>query len=254
MLSETTYSKFDEPFARIHSESWGPGYNETGLLALEKLQLHVPDGAKILDFCCGPGLVLQWLTDKGYQVTGVDRSERMLQYSRERVPDCKLILDDVRSFEPPTNFNAVFSTGLGFTHILSLEDVTSTFRNAYKALQADGIFVFDLRLHEGYDSSKWNGSIEGDLQDDYAWVKRKQYYPQSQEGQIYITIFSLAEEGHWKRTDTTWPVKGYTKDEVSSALEEVGFVEISVYDFHLDLAVSNPGWKNIVYFVCRKST
>jgi SAM-dependent methyltransferase len=253
MLQETTYSQFDEPFARIHNESWGPDYNQTGLPTLEKLQLHIPDGANVLDFCCGPGLVLQWLTNKGYQVTGVDRSERMLQYAREKAPDCKLILGDVRFFESPPNFHAVFSTGLGFTHTLTLEDLTSIFRNAYKALQNNGIFVFDLRLHDGYNGG-WNGSMEGDLQDDYAWVKKKQYYPETQEGRVYITIFNLVEGDYWKRIDTVWPVRGYTKDEVNSALEKVGFAEVSVYDFQLDLAASSSGWEDTVYFVCRKST
>lgn len=256
MLSEeTTYSKFDEPFARIHNESWGPDYNKIGLPTLEKLQLTcIPDGANVLDLCCGPGLLLQWLANKGYQVTGVDRSERMLQYAREKATDCKLILGDVRFFELPPNFHAVFSTGLGFTHILTLEDLISTFRKAYKALQNNGVFIFDLRLHDGYNSPNWTGSMSGDLKDDYAWVKKKIYCPETQEGQVYITVFHLIEGDYWKRIDTIWPVRGYTKDEVNSALEKVGFTEVGVYDFKLDLAASSSDfdWTDTVYFVCRK--
>ena len=247
MVSETTYLEFSEPFAGLHSKSWGPSYNKTGLAALEKLPLtHIPEGANVLDLCCGPGLLLRWLIGRGYQVTGVDRSEKMLQYTREKAPDCKLILSDARFCELPSNFHAVFSTGLGFTHILTLADLTNTFRNAYKALQSNGLFVFDLRLHDGYNGI-WNGSMEMGITNGYAWVKKKQYEPGSRKGQVDISALSFL-----KRIHTIWPVRGYTKDEVNSALEKVGFAKVDVYDFKFDLGAYGAVWRNTVYFVCYK--
>ena len=247
MVSETTYLEFNEPFAGLHNSSWGPGYNKTGLATLGKLpSMYIPEGANVLDLCCGPGLLLQWLISKGYQVTGVDRSERMLQYAREKAPDCELMSGDVRFCELPSNFHAVFSTGLGFTHILTLADLTSTFRNAYKALQNNGLFVFDLRLHDGY-KGRWNGSMERGITNGYAWVKKKRYDPESREGQVDISVFSFLKYVH-----TVWPIRGYTKDEVNAALKEAGFIGISIYDFKLDLGASVFGCENVVYFVCRK--
>lgn len=250
MVAETTYLKFDEPFAGLHNKSWGPKYNKFGLPILKKLPLtHIPERASVLDLCCGPGLFLQWLTNKGHEVTGVDRSEKMLQYARAKAPDCKLILGDVRFCELPTNFYAAFSTGLGFTHMSTLDDLLSTFRNTYEVLQDNGLFVFDLRLHDGYNSV-WNGSIERGINNGYAWAKKKRYNPESREGQVDITVL-----GFWKRIHTIWPVRGYTADEVNSALGEAGFTEISMYNFRseiMDLVAPDPSWKRIVHFVCYK--
>lgn len=252
MLQETTYSQFDEPLAGIYNKFWGPGYNKIVLPTLEKLQLHIPDGANVLDLCCGSGQLSQWLLSKGYQVTGVDRSERMLQYAREKAPDCKLILGDVRFLELLPSLHAVFSTGLGFNHILNFDELTSTFHNAYKALNTNGIFVFDLRLKDGYDRPSWNGTMDGDLKEEYAWARKKVYDSESQECRVYMTIFYLIERDLWKRLETTWLMRGYSKSEVISALEKVGFTEISIYDFEVDLEVA--GMPHTVYFVCRKSS
>eukprot|EP00918_Siedleckia_nematoides_P034639 GHVU01075372.1.p1 GENE.GHVU01075372.1~~GHVU01075372.1.p1 ORF type:complete len:312 (+),score=15.14 GHVU01075372.1:216-1151(+) len=249
--SETSYEKFDEPFARIYKESWGPDYNKLALPALEKLLLpYIPEGANILELCCGTGYLSQWLLNQGYQMTGIDRSERMLQYARENAPNCKLILGDACFFELPPSFHAVFSIGLGFNHILNLEELIGTFQNVYNALQSNGIFFFDLRLEDGYNRSTWNGVVTGDVKDEYAWAKKGIYHPDIREGRIYITTFQLIERDCWKRLDTTWSVRGYSKTEIQSALEKVGFTEVSVYDLELDLAVA--GAADTVCFVCRK--
>jgi ubiquinone/menaquinone biosynthesis C-methylase UbiE len=255
MSSSTSYSNFDEPFTRMFIEYEGLGYNEIALPALEKLlsnipeRLYIPKGANILDLCCGTGWLSQWLLNEGYQVTGIDRSERMLQYAREKVPNCKLILGDARFFDLPPTFHAVFSMGLGFNHIRDIEELTSTFHNVYRALQSNSIFVFDLRLEEQFNSSNWNETTSGDVKDDYAWAKKRFYHPESKEGRMYITVFQLIEKA-WKRLDTTWIVRGYSKAEVQDALEKVGFTEVSVYSLGLDLAV--PGQAGTVFFVCRK--
>lgn len=43
----------------------------------------------------------------------------------------------------------------------------------------------------------------------------------------------------WRRSDIIWPVKCYSTKEVRSALEEVGFADVSIYDAERDLA--KPG-------------
>ncbi|MBW4592786.1 MAG: class I SAM-dependent methyltransferase [Brasilonema angustatum HA4187-MV1] len=249
--SATSYEKFDEPFARIYNESLGPGYNELALPTLEKLLLpYVPEGANILDLCCGTGQLSQWLLNKGYQVTGIDRSQTMLEYARKNAPNCKLILGDVRFFELPPTFHAVYSMGLGLNHILNLSELTGTFHNVYNALHSNGIFVFDLRLEDAHNRPSWNGRILGNIKDEYAWAMKNIYHPESREGQIYLTIFHLIEKDCWKRLDTTWPVIAYSKAEVQSALEKVGFKEVNVYDVKLDLALDTEA--DMVCFVCRK--
>ncbi|MBP5972978.1 methyltransferase domain-containing protein [Brasilonema sp. CT11] len=250
MSSATSYNKFDEPFARIYNENLGPSYNKIALPTLEKLLLpYIPEKANILDLCCGTGQLSQWLLNKGYEVTGIDRSQRMLQYARENAPNCKLILGDVRFFELPPTFHAVSSMGLGFNHIQNLEELTNTFHNVYDALHPNGIFVFDLRLEDAY-SYTLNGRLLGDVKDDYAWAMKNIYHPESKECRVFVTTFQLRERDCWKRLDTSFSVFGYSKTEVLLSLEKVGFTEMSVSDVKLDLGLIPEA--DMVCVFCRK--
>lgn len=251
MSSADSYSTFDEPFARIYNESWGPNYNKLTLPTLEKFLLpHIPPRANILDLCCGTGTLSQWLSNKDYQVTGIDSSQKMLQYTRKNAPDCQLILGDVRSFKLPPSFQAAFSTGLGFTHILHLEELIRIFQNVYKALETNGIFLFDLRLENGYKSPSWNGLLTGDIQENYAWAKKRIYHEDINEFRVYITVFELMEKNIWNRLDAVWPVKAYSQNQIQSALEKVGFTEVNIYNLEQDLSLVEE--TGVVCFVCRK--
>lgn len=248
MSSATFYSNYD-PFAQIYNESWGPDHIKTALPYLEHLLLpHLPEGAHILDLCCGTGQLAQYLRKKGYQVTGVDSSEAMLTYARQQASDSQFILSDVRFLKLPSTFHAVVSTSYGLNHVLDIDELIGVFKNVYAALLENGLFVFDLSLEQRYQSS-WNGSMLGDVKDDYAWAMVRNYDAQEKVGQINMTIFSKAEI-NWQRLDTTWRVKGYSIAEVQSALNDAGFEKISVYNTESELAP--PDEAGIVYFVGRK--
>ncbi|HAA31908.1 MAG TPA: class I SAM-dependent methyltransferase [Cyanobacteria bacterium UBA8553] len=249
MLIETRYSKYDA-FARIYHEEWGQEQSEWALQPLEKLLIpHLPKDAHIFDLCCGTGQLSQQLLLKGYRVTGLDGSEAMLHYARQNAPEAHFILGDARFFEFPPTYQAVISMSASLNHVTSIEELTGVFHNVHTALLADGLFVFDLNLEERYQSLLWNGSMGGNVTDKYAWAVRQSYEPEEKIGTIATTTFQLIEE-NWQRSDMTWMVKGYSRVEVESALENVGFVDIRISDAERDFAIE--GKAGNAYFVCRK--
>lgn len=250
--SENRYSAYDA-FADIHSKSWGAELRKS-IPDIEKfIRQHLPEGVpenpKILDLCCGTGELAQNLQHTGYQVTGLDGSEEMLRYARKNAPDSDFILDDARFFKLPSTFHGVVSTNFGLNHIMNLEDLTCVFRNVYAALLTNGVFMFDFRLDEYYRSTWLDYSVHGDIKDDYVWTLLRSYNSEERIGQINIAIFKQVEQ-NWKRSDTTWLVKGYLRNEVESALQDTGFKNISIYDEKRDFA--NPKGAGIAYIVCQK--
>jgi SAM-dependent methyltransferase len=248
MLTVEQHLNYDL-FAEIYNKTQGPEECERQLPIIEKLlKQHHSQPLKILDLCCGTGQMVQKLLKKGYQVTGIDLSEGMLQYARQNAPTGKFIRDDARLFKIPSTFDAVISPTGSLNHMMSFQDLKLVFQNVHNALQQNGIFILGLCQEETYSS--YNGEVTmGDLQDDYAWVSRDNYDSNKKIAEFKITAFQLIEE-NWKRTDISHLVKPYSQTEVLATLEDVGFKEVIVYDEEGNLA--DLEYKNYALFVARK--
>jgi len=145
----TAYSDYDR-FAWVYNKHWGNSFTELALRVLEKLVFpYLSAKARILDLCCGTGQLAQALIARGYRVTGLDGSSEMLRFARENAPAGEFIVDDARSFKLPDSYHAVVSTFDSLNHIMTLEELTSVFRNVYAALQEGGFSFFDLNMEEG---------------------------------------------------------------------------------------------------------
>jgi SAM-dependent methyltransferase len=248
MTLTTTYSAYNS-FARIINEDWGLDVSETLFPDIEKLLLkHLSQPASILDLCCGAGHLAKKLQNEKYQVTGIDGSSELLDYARNNAPNSKFILEDARYFKLPASFDGVISTDYGLNHLIKLEELTKAFQNVHAALKPNGLFMFDLSLDQRYRGN-WNNSLIGDVQEEYAWALKRSYNLAEKTGEIYITIFELTDN-NWKRSDITWSVKGYYLEEITIALQNVGFVDINYYNKE-DISADTKE-ANMVYFVCRK--
>ncbi|NJM67002.1 MAG: class I SAM-dependent methyltransferase [Acaryochloris sp. RU_4_1] len=237
MSLNTLVPQYD-PFARMYNEYWGPRYCEDNIVILEKILLqHIPEKSHILDLCCGTGQLVQELILNGFEVTGIDASEGMLNYARQNAPSGQFILSDARSFDMPACFDAVVSTSASLNHIMNLEELTSVFLNIYQALKAKGIFVLEINLEEALKSL--NFDKEGDVLDDYAWASISIYDAASKMGQIKMTLFA-EQQGTWHRFDESWPLKGYSKSDIESVLKKAGFVNIQALGIESSSEVSNP--------------
>ncbi|NJR70053.1 MAG: class I SAM-dependent methyltransferase [Synechococcales cyanobacterium CRU_2_2] len=168
----------------------GPAYGQEQLRWLERSLLpQLPSAAQLLDLCCGTGQLIQPLLERGYQVTGLDGSEAMLNYARENAPRANFWLDDARTFSSPIQFDAVFSTSASLNHIMSLEALTEVFQNVYRSLQPSGFFLFDLN-HPGQMQKWWRGQIvEGEIDSRYAWILRPSYEPTHHQGAFEVSLF-----------------------------------------------------------------
>jgi len=284
MTSENRYTDYD-PWAWLYNQSEAHKSCQQFLPKLEKLLLsHLPERAQILDLCCGTGQITQQLLIRGYQVTGLDGSEKMLNYARKNAPNAQFILGDARSFEFPSTFDAVICTDSALNHIMSLEELKSVFRNVYTALKADGLFLFDLGLEKRYRNIPVN---EGKFENEYAWTIGETYNPEEKTGTFTITIFQpvsddsgIKQNGSilkqlkrlvynkflrfiqpstllqliakdWQPSDITFSVKPYTKAEIKASLEDAGFTSMNVYNFNGKLA--SPRQNKYACFVTCKT-
>ncbi len=221
--------RFDayDSFAWLYANYWGDAFHREVREPLERALLSkLPQGAKVLDLCCGDGRLTALLVERGFAVTGLDGSEHMLAYARQRCPRTPFLLADARGFELPPRFDAVVSTFDSLNHVMTTQGLSQVFHNVYRCLRPGGRFVFDLNREEAYrDSWIKTGSI---VLKDVVSVSRGIYLPEKRLAVCDITLMRR-RNGKWERSDFQMREKFHRTDTVVAKLKAAGF-DAEVYD------------------------
>ncbi len=211
--------------ARFYDFQWG-FYVERVLPMLDQLVLDdLEQGARVLDLCCGTGALAHRLTKRGFEVTGLDSSDEMLQIARRRESSARFLVADARSFAAESPFDCVISTFDSLNHVLSLEELGQVFGNVFDSLLPSGRFVFDLNLRYGF-LTRWHGD-GAVVEDEFAMFSRSSFDETEGLGRVAVTLFELTPDG-WDRSDTTFVERCYPESEVLSVLQEAGFEDAGV--------------------------
>lgn len=282
---ENRYTDYD-PWAWLYNKSEADLACKRLLPKIEKLLLrHLSSGATIFDLCCGTGQLSQELIAKGYKIVGLDGSEKMLHYARQKLPDIEFVLGDARQFELPYKFDAVICTDTALNHIMSLAELKSVFKNVHTVLKENGLFFFDLGLEKRYSNIFVN---DGEIQENYAWTVGETYNREEKVGTFTITMFEPSNETSnkkinpisllikrlkriiynqilrptkpstllqliekdWQASEMNFSVKPYSTTEIESVLQEVGFTSVSIYNRNGELADKDED--KFAYFVVHK--
>lgn len=248
------YTNYDH-FASAYNMTFGSAdspYPPQALAALQQIALmDVPAAGQILDVACGLGRLAHLLTEQGYRVTGIDGSPQMIEYARENAPQAEFIVADVRTFSLPTIYHAVVETGNGLNHIVTMDELTTTFRHVFNVLLPEGVFVFDFvseARYEAYRPVDW-----GVATDACAYIMKRRYDPDQRLETVDIPVFYPDEDGSgWQRYDVQYINRCYTDQEIQDALRAVGFTTINTYAANdLGITIASQG---TVFYTCRKPT
>ncbi|MCX7386136.1 MAG: class I SAM-dependent methyltransferase [Planctomycetales bacterium] len=117
------------------------------------LNRYAPHSRSILELGCGTGKHASLLAEAGFDVTGVEISETMLQQSLERAADVNgraikgrfsAVQGDARSVRVGKTCNAVASLFHVVSYQTTNHDVQQMFDTASLHLNSGGVFVFDV--------------------------------------------------------------------------------------------------------------
>lgn len=130
---------------------WFDAHRYKGLMEKPYLDLmikSIPKGASILDLGCGAGEpIAQFFIEKGYQVTGVDGSAKMIEVCKKRFPSERWIIGDMRTFHLDKCFDVVLAWHSLFH--LPHDDQRAMFAIFAAHLKADGILAFTSGTEHG---------------------------------------------------------------------------------------------------------
>ena len=106
----------------------------------------------VLDLGCGTGGHVLPLSERGYEMTGVDMSQTMLDQAQRKAEEAGsgavFLHGDVRDVEVGRTFDAVISMFAVMGYQATEDDLAAAFATARRHLEPGGLFLFDI----------WNGA------------------------------------------------------------------------------------------------
>jgi len=124
------------------SKAYADEFNEPSEYLDEFLKL-LPKNASILDVGCGVGVDSKYAMLKGYDVVGVDLSEKMLETAKSNCPEIDFHLEDIRHLKfNDKKFNGIIAS-CSLIHIPKV-DVPKTLENFSRMLSDNGVLYIGL--------------------------------------------------------------------------------------------------------------
>jgi SAM-dependent methyltransferase len=134
-------------------------------------------GGSLLDLCCGPGRHAVEFAQRGFRVTGVDRSQFLLDKARERASEAgtsiEWMKEDMRNFVRPGSFDLACNLFTSFGYFKDAEEDLMVLRNIHESLKETGVLVIDVIGKERL-ARTWQNTISSELPDGSLLVQRPQ--------------------------------------------------------------------------------
>lgn len=201
-------------------------YEEWSRYVIKLLNKYgVKDGI-VLDMGCGTGNITEFLAHAGYDMIGIDNSEDMLAAAIEKRYDSGLdilyLCQDMREFELYGTVAAAISICDSMNYILEYNELVQVFKLVNNYLDPNGIFIFDLNTIHKYEMM--GDSIIAENRDEGSFIWENFFHKDKMLNQYDLTIFAKDEDNRYTKFEETHLQRGYSLDEIKSALNDAGLV------------------------------
>jgi SAM-dependent methyltransferase len=164
-------------------------------------QPWAPNRGRVIEFGCGTGPMLRYFCERGFAGVGIDVSKTAIAMAGEQSEglDIKFIRGDVCSLSKKTlgRFDIVID-GLCLHCITDVKDRKAYFRNLFKILKNDGLFILLTMC------GPINRKRLLELYEDQKLIKKVIYVPFDKKGYKGLSVFDGKSYlptryiGHWK--------------------------------------------------------
>ena len=220
---ETWDAFFSEFYLRAYATDERDEQAEGQALAAARLSA-CPEGGALLDVPCGFGRHSIPLARAGYRVTGVDRSQTLIDEAARRGAEPTFVQADYRELPlPDDTFDAALNlfSSLGY---LGDEEDTRALTEIRRVLRPGARLVIETNhrdsLVERWSDTDWYLVGEGRL-----LLEQRTFDPAAGIAQSTQTLI----ESNGERESRTWSLRVYTATELVGMLDRAGFESARCY-------------------------
>jgi SAM-dependent methyltransferase len=249
---------YSRAFARVYNKRWTAFAHRVAPMIAEFYASTAIGKANrsILDLCCGTGQLALHLLEQGYNVTGIDLSEHMLQYARENASayvengQAQFMQADAAGFSLDRQFGLIASTFDALNHLESQEALQTCFQSVFAVLVEDGYFVFDLNTRAGL--MRWN-NLSVDDSEEAMIVTRGIYDGVGNRAYTRVSGFLKAANGQYDRFEETVYNTVFDMAWVRDTLLQIGWRDVHFARYEaLAAPITEPEKEQRVFFVACK--
>jgi len=187
-----SYNRNAEHWSSLHSTPGG------SFLEMRTLRTELPKGAKILDIGSGSGRHARELTSLGFDYTGIDISEGLLEEARKRNPDAKFLKMSMYDLDfLPDTFDGFWAIA-SLLHIPKAR-IDEVLQGIRRVVKTDGIGIIKVKSGEG-EELKREESAAGHIYDRFF----SYYTPEEIEKVLRRNGFDLVRFDPQYADGTTW--------------------------------------------------
>ncbi len=190
-------------------------------------QLAMPDHSRMLDLACGRGRHAQYLSTKGYMVTGLDLSEANIEFARTfENENLSFYKHDMRRLFRVNYFDYIFNFFSSFGYFAHDRDHQAVFDNVARGLRSGGIFVLDFLNVEAIKDGL-EGHYDKEIDGMHFAIQKN-----LDAGFIYKTI---QFEAKGRQHTYTERIRAFLLEELQSMLIKAGLAVEQVFgNYHLE--------------------
>jgi SAM-dependent methyltransferase len=181
----------------------------------------------VLDLCCGPGRHAVEFAQRGFHVTGVDRTAFLLDRARalaaEAGASVQWVMEDMRRFVRPDAFDLALSLFTSLGYFKDERDDVTVLRNIHQSLKPAGVLVIETLGKERL-ARVWQNTISTALNDGSLVVERHQL--RDDWSRIY-TDWILLKDG--RARSFTFEHTIYSGRELRERLLSCGFKHVQLF-------------------------
>jgi SAM-dependent methyltransferase len=183
-------------------------------------------GQTVLDLCCGPGRHAVEFARRGFGVTGVDRSQFLLERARERGAEAGVTVEwvahDMRRFRRPAAFDLACNLFTSFGYFDQGEN-RRVLRGIHGNLAAGGILVMEMLGKERL-SRVWQNALCAEYGDGALLLQR----PEVRDDWSRVhNSWTLMKNGRYRTYEFDHAI--YSGSELKNLLLGSGFAQVNLY-------------------------
>jgi SAM-dependent methyltransferase len=207
-------------------------YNDETVYISSLIKKYHPETKKILEFGSGSGIHGRLLGDLRYQVTGIERSQQMIDLGNQKAElseatsNFSCVLGDCTETFIGDDFDAVISLFHVISYQTTDESITAMLNNAYRQLKPGGIFIFDY----WYAPAVWNyrptlcvKKVENSELKITRIAEPECWEDKNRVDVKYLTFVEDLASGKISKIEETHKMRAFDLDEITQFSSSTGF-------------------------------